>query len=381
MEAQVPRKSNPRKDEPAGDVKRFVNRIIVGDCMEVLADMPEGSVDLVFADPPYNLQLRQDLWRPNRTLVDAVREEWDRFESFEEYDRFTRQWLSACRRVLKPDGALWVIGTYHNIFRIGTALQDLGFWILNDVIWVKTNPMPNFRGVRLTNATETLIWAARSERSRHTFNYRLARSLNGGKQLRNDWNLPICSGAERIRVQGRKLHPTQKPEALLERILAISTRPGDLVLDPFAGSGTTCVVAKRMGRRWIGIERDPVYAGAAEKRIADAEPEELSSEDTEPQARRVSFAMLVEEGMIVPGQSVLFDRNPALRAKVRRDGQLVMDDGRRGTIHVLGRMLSGGAPCNGWMHWYFQDPTGVLLPIDYLRQAWLAEHPADDAAG
>src|SRR5256885_980374 len=241
-----------------------VNHVLVGDCLEELSKLPDASVDLVFADPPYNLQLERELLRPNNTVVDGVDDAWDKFSSFADYDRFSRAWLAQCRRVLEPDGAIWVIGSYHNIFRLGTALQDQGFWIQNDIVWRKTNPMPNFRGKRFTNAHETLIWAGRDAKSRVTFNYEAMKALNDDIQMRSDWLFPICSGPERLKDgEGRKAHPTQKPEALLSRILLASTNPGDLVLDPFFGTGTTGAAARRLGRRWLGIERDPVYAAAS----------------------------------------------------------------------------------------------------------------------
>src|SRR3954463_10138427 len=232
-------------------------RIIVGDCVAEMAKLPADSVDLVFADPPYNLQLQRDLKRPDDSKVDAVDDDWDQFASFAAYDAFTRAWLTACKRVLKPSGTLWVIGSYHNIFRVGTVLQDLGFWILNDIVWRKANPMPNFRGRRFTNAHETLIWAARSADAKgYTFNYEALKAGNEDCQFRSDWFLPICTGAQRLKDgAGRKTHPTQKPEALLQRVLVSTTKPGDLVLDPFFGTGTTGAAAKRLGRAFLGIER------------------------------------------------------------------------------------------------------------------------------
>ena len=270
-----------------------------GDCVAAMEALPEASVDLVFADPPYNLQLKGELHRPNNSRVDGVEEDWDRFASLAEYDEFTRAWLTAARRVLKPDGALWTIGSYHNIHRLGAALQDLGFWLLNEVVWRKSNPMPNFRGRRFTNAHETLIWAARSETSRYVFNYDALKALNDGLQMRSDWLLPVCGGAERLREGRRKLHPTQKPEALLHRVILASSRPGDIVLDPFFGTGTTGAVARRLRRRWIGIERDEAYAAAAEERIrrvepaADPETVALAEKRAEP---RIPFGTLVELG-------------------------------------------------------------------------------------
>ncbi len=344
------------------------NRILIGDCLAELAALPDGCIDLVFADPPYNLQLDGDLLRPNNTVVDGVHQDWDKFLSFADYDRFTRAWLTQCRRVLKPNGALWLIGSYHNIFRLGTALQDLGFWILNDVIWRKTNPMPNFRGRRLTNAHETLIWASRSPASRYTFNYDSMKALNDDLQMRSDWLLPICSGPERLKdCAGRKAHPTQKPEALLQRVLLASSLPGDVVLDPFFGTGTTGAAARRLGRQYIGIERDPTYARIAEARIASVEPLPASALDlglgkrAEP---RVAFGTIIELG-IMPAGSRLFDERRRHTAEVRADGTLVHGE-LSGSIHKLGATLQGRPACNGWTFWHFER-AGHLKPIDELR--------------
>jgi DNA modification methylase len=349
-----------------------INQVIQGDCLQVLAEMSEASVDLVFADPPYNLQLTQTLYRPNMTRVEGVDEAWDQFEDFEAYDRFSRAWLEACRRVLKPDGALWVIGTYHNIFRLGRLMQDLGFWFLNDVVWVKTNPMPNFRGVRFTNAHETLIWAARDRSSRYTFNYHAMKHMNADLQMRSDWVLPICSGSERIKIDGSRAHPTQKPEALLYRILLATTNPDDIVLDPFFGTGTTGAVAKRLHRNWIGVEQDPDYVNIARKRIDSVEAEPLDQEvfdvrDRRRHLPRVPFAQLLEMNLVRPGQRLYFQRDQTQAATVKPDGQLRID-GFEGSIHQAGRHLRGGNPCNGWEHWYFDAGEGELRPIDDLRQ-------------
>jgi DNA modification methylase len=357
--------TEPHPDLPLGQV-------LIGDCVELLATLPAESVDLIFADPPYNLQLRGDLWRPNLTRVDAVDDEWDQFESFAAYDKFSRAWVSACRRVLKPDGGLWVIGSYHNIYRLGAILQDLGFWILNDVVWIKTNPMPNFRGVRFTNAHETLIWAARERESRYTFNHHAMKAFNDGKQMRSDWELPLCTGGERIKIDGQKAHPTQKPEALLYRALLASTEPGDIVLDPFFGVGTTGAVAKRLGRRWVGIEREQKYARLAIQRIERIEPEPLEDEfydvaDAKRRAPRVPFARLLELGLLRPGQRLYFRKQRSQAARVKPDGRLVLKKDE-GSIHQLGKMLSQGAPCNGWEHWYVRDEEGEWIVLDKLRQ-------------
>jgi modification methylase len=343
-------------------------KILVGDCIGELKKLATASVDLVFADPPYNLQLAGDLLRPNNTKVDGVDDAWDKFTDFAAYDSFCRAWLAECRRVLKPDGALWVIGSYHNIFRIGAAIQDLGFWIQNDVIWRKVNPMPNFRGKRFTNAHETMIWAGRDRKSRVTFNYESLKASNDDLQMRSDWLFPICSGPERLKDDGgRKAHPTQKPEALLNRIMIASTKPGDMVLDPFFGTGTTGAVAKRLGRKFIGIERDVDYAKAADERIAKVQPLDLEAIDTLPSKRsepRIPFGQILELGIIEPGRK-LFDSRREVRAEVRADGTLFYA-GQQASIHRLGAIVQGKAACNGWTYWHF-EAEGKLKPIDVLR--------------
>jgi len=351
-----------------------MNRIISGDCIETMQSLPEASVDMIFADPPYNLQLEGELHRPNNSRVDGVEEAWDRFDDFASYDRFSEAWLSAARRILKPEGTLWVIGSYHNIFRVGARLQDLGYWILNDVVWRKTNPMPNFRGRRFTNAHETMIWCARDREGRYRFNYEAMKSLNDDLQMRSDWLLPICSGGERLKDGGgKKAHPTQKPEALLHRVILASTQPGDLVLDPFFGTGTTGVVAKRLGRNYIGIERDPGYIAAAEKRLSatpantDAEIVATPGKRDEP---RIPFGWLVERGYLSPG-TLLTSVNRRWTAKVRADGTLIAAD-CRGSIHQVGAQVQGAPACNGWEFWYF-EVEGKLVPINLLRQKLRAE--------
>ena len=346
-----------------------VNRVLVGDCLEELRKLPGESVDLVFADPPYNLQLERDLLRPNNTVVDGVHEDWDKFSSFDDYDRFSRAWLAECRRILKPNGAIWVIGSYHNIFRLGTALQDLGFWIQNDIVWRKTNPMPNFRGKRFTNAHETLIWAGREQKSRVTFNYEAMKALNDDLQMRSDWLFPICAGPERLKDgNGRKAHPTQKPEALLHRVLLASTNAGDVVLDPFFGTGTTGAVARRLGRKWLGIERDPAYAAAARERIDKVRPlppstlEITRSKRAEP---RVPFGTIIELGILEAG-AALTDERGRIRAEVKADGTLAVE-GRQGSIHRLGAQVQGKSACNGWTYWHF-EVEGQRKPIDALRE-------------
>ena len=353
-----------------------VNQIIQGDCIEVLARLPEKSVDLVFADPPYNLQLRNALRRPNNTLVDAVDDPWDQFANFQEYDGFTRNWLDACRRVLKDSGTIWVIGTYHNIYRVGAILQDLNYWILNDVAWIKSNPMPNFRGVRFTNAQETLIWAQKVRGARYTFNHRMMKSLNGDLQMRSDWYLPTCTGKERIKVNGAKAHTAQKPESLLYRVLIASTKPDDLVLDPFFGMGTTGVVAKKLRRRWLGIERDPGYVRIASQRIQAVIPAETFPEVYQDTAKkqRVPFGLLVESGLLQPGQKLYFDNRSDVTAEILPDGRLRGNPGERGwnglvgSIHQVAKSILDG-PCNGWDRWYYEiDENGERRVIDELRQ-------------
>jgi len=346
-----------------------LDAILKGDCLEELAKLPERSVDLVFADPPYNLQLGGDLLRPDNSKVDAVDDHWDQFESFEAYDRFTRAWLKECRRVLKDDGAIWVIGSYHNIFRVGVAVQDLGFWILNDIIWRKSNPMPNFKGTRFTNAHETLIWAAKSRGGRrYTFNYDAMKMANDELQMRSDWTLPLCTGEERLKDEtGAKAHPTQKPEALLHRVILASTRPGDVILDPFFGTGTTGAVARRLGRKFIGIEREAEYVEVAEARIAKvvpATPEEMVVTGSKRAEPRVPFGQLVEAGLVRPGD-ILYCPRGQNAARVRADGSLVVGE-LSGSIHKVGAMVQSAPACNGWTYWHFKTDAG-LAPIDVLR--------------
>ena len=347
-----------------------IDRIIQSDCVAAMNALPEASVDMVFADPPYNLQLGGDLFRPEGGRVDAVDDHWDKFHSFEHYDHFTREWLAAARRILKPNGTIWVIGSYHNIFRVGAAVQDLGYWILNDIVWRKTNPMPNFRGTRFTNAHETLIWASRSEDSRYTFNYRAMKALNDELQMRSDWVIPICAGPERIKgEEGHKAHPTQKPEALLYRVLLACTNPGDVVLDPFFGTGTTGAVARRLGRHFIGIEREGRYVEVARARIAAALPLDesamrtMASKRTQP---RVPFGALIETGLIQPG-AVLTDAKRRWRATVLADASLACA-GEQGSIHKVGAALQGAPSCNGWTFWHVDGPQ--LVALDSLRQTY-----------
>ena len=347
-----------------------LDQVLRGDCVQLMRQLPSGSIDCVFADPPYNLQLRGELRRPDDSLVDGVDDDWDRFADLATYDRFTREWLAEARRLLAKDGTIWVIGTYHNIFRVGALLQELGFWILNDVIWRKSNPMPNFRGRRFTNAHETLIWAARGPDSRYRFNYRAMKALNDDLQMRSDWLLPLCTGPERLRNEhGLKLHPTQKPEALLHRVILASTEAEDVILDPFLGSGTTAVVAKRLHRRFIGIERHPAYVEAAlvrlraERRVP---PSGISTTRSARDAKRLPFGTLVERGLLTPGTR-LTDKARRVSAVVAADGSLHAGP-VRGSIHQVGARLQNAPSCNGWLFWHLER-DGELLPIDVLRQA------------
>ncbi len=350
-----------------------LDQILRGDSVTLMRMLPTASVHCVFADPPYNLQLRGELRRPDDSLVDGVDEDWDRFDDYAAYDHFTREWLTECRRLLRKDGTIWVIGAYHNIFRIGAILQDLGFWILNDVIWRKSNPMPNFRGRRFTNAHETLIWAARGQDSRYRFNYQAMKSLNDDLQMRSDWLLPLCTGPERLRnTHGLKLHPTQKPEALLHRVLLASTAPEDVVLDPFVGTGTTAVVARRLGRHYIGIERHPAYAEAAIGRVRKTRPvnvEALATSPTKREAVRVPFGTLVERGLVVAGAK-LHDRQRRVSATVVADGSIV-SGAHKGSIHKVGAAVQNAPSCNGWTFWHIERNRS-LVPLDVLREEFKA---------
>jgi modification methylase len=360
-----------RVSAPVPDPALPLNQILQEDCIAAMARLPAGSVDMVFADPPYNLQLGGDLFRPEGGLVDAVDDDWDKFATFAAYDEFTRAWLGEARRILKPNGTLWVIGSYHNIYRVGAALQDAGYWILNDIIWRKSNPMPNFRGTRFTNAHETLIWASRSEDSRYTFNYRAMKALNDELQMRSDWLLPICSGGERVKDGGTKAHPTQKPESLLYRVMLACTNKGDVVLDPFFGTGTTGAVARRLGRHWIGIEREKRYVRVARERIdstLELDESAMKTMASKRSAPRVPFGALVEIGMIQPG-TVLTDTKRRWQAKVRADASIELDS-EAGSIHRIGALAQGAPACNGWAFWHFEE-DGALLPLDALRQRYL----------
>lgn len=345
-----------------------IDQILCGECVSTMRSLPSSSIDCIFADPPYNLQLRGELRRPDETVVDGVDDDWDKFTDYSAYDRFTRDWLTEARRLLTHDGTIWAIGSYHNVFRLGAIMQELGFWILNDIVWRKANPMPNFRGRRFTNAHETMIWAARGPDSKYCFNYQAMKTLNDDVQMRSDWYLPLCTGNERVKnVHGLKLHPTQKPESLLHRVLIASTRSGDVVLDPFSGTGTTAAVAKRLGRHFVGIERHPDYVEASRLRVEAEQPLSEEHAAVTPAKRempRIPFGTFVEQGML-PAGTELCDRQRRLRAVVSPDGSLV-SGGQRGSIHKMGAQLTGAPSCNGWTFWYFER-NGELLPLDILR--------------
>jgi len=353
-----------------------LDQVIHGDCLAALAALPEKSVDLIFADPPYNLQLQQELWRPNMTKVNAVNDDWDQFNSLTEYDQFSRAWLQACRRVLKDTGTLWVIGSYHNIYRVGTILMDLAYWILNDVVWIKSQPMPNFRGVRFTNAHETLLWAQKNRGARYTLNYHVMKALNGDLQMRSDWEMPQCTGKERIRVNGVKVHATQKPEALLYRVILASSNPGDVILDPFFGTGTTGAVAKKLHRHWIGIEREADYVRVAQERLDSILPPPFAEEvfvfKSKRDRPRISFSTLLERGLLQPGQKLYLGKKGDKTATILANGHVKVND-YSGSIHQVGQALHNG-PCNGWQHWHYLDEaTGERVAIDELRERIYAE--------
>jgi len=357
-------------------MREFLNKIIQGDCIEVLKKIPDNSIDLIFADPPYNLQLSKELFRPNQTKVNGVNDEWDKFNSFKEYDEFTFKWLKECKRVLKENGSIWVIGTYHNIFRVGKIMQDLGYWILNDIVWIKTNPMPNFKGTRFNNAHETLIWASKSDKSKYTFNYKSMKIYNDDKQMRSEWYIPICQGKERLKDEdGNKLHSTQKPEELLYRIIISSSKVGDIVLDPFLGSGTTAAVAKKLRRNFIGIEKEEKYIKAAIKRIENIEPIEpkLLEMIVENKKPKVPFGNLIEGGYIKPGE-FLYDKNLKFKAKVLANSSIEYN-GEVGSIHKISAKILNKSSNNGWKFWYVKRGDKLVL-IDELRDKYLRDRNA-----
>ena len=351
---------------------KFSNKIINGDCLKELKKIPDKTFDLVFADPPYNMQIGEKLTRPDSSKVNGVNDKWDQFNSFKHYDEFCKSWLAECKRVLKDNGSIWVIGSYHNIFRLGYHLQNLGYWLLNDVIWRKNNPMPNFRGTRFTNAHETLIWASKTKKSKYTFNYQSLKCLNDDLQMRSDWTLPICNGKERLKKNGKKIHSTQKPEALLHRIILATTNKGDTVFDPFLGTGTTAVVSKKLGRNYYGIEKDKKYFEAAKKRINKTETiadDYLDTIENNKSKPRIPFGSLVELGIIKPGTS-LFDQKKKINAKIMADGSIKYKD-TEGSIHKIAAKIMGAESYNGWTYWHY-NLNGSTVPIDNLRQKFIA---------
>ncbi|PPR77310.1 MAG: Modification methylase DpnIIB [Alphaproteobacteria bacterium MarineAlpha2_Bin1] len=354
-------------------INNFLNRIIPGNSLDILRDIPDESIDLIFADPPYNLQISNKLTRPNNSLVKGVSEEWDKFDSFDDYDKFTIQWLTQAKRILKSDGTIWVIGSYHNIFRIGSKLQDLGFWLLNDIIWIKSNPMPNFRGRRFTNAHETLIWSSKNKNNKsYNFNYDAMKSLNDDIQMRSDWILPICRGSERIKINGEKAHSTQKPEALLSRVILASSKVGDIVLDPFSGSGTTASVAKKLDRKFIGIEKDLNYVMVSKQRInsiSSYDSEALILTESKKSKPRIPFGQIIERGLLKPG-AILFDNKKKYFAKIRADGSLITVPPNKsisGSIHKVGASVLGSSSCNGWDFWHYYN-NKKIVPLDFFRE-------------
>ncbi len=357
--------------------KKYLNKITQGDCIAVLKELPAQSVDLIFADPPYNLQLQGELYRPNQTKVAAVNDQWDQFNSFKDYDDFTSAWLTACKRVLKPNGAIWVIGSYHNIFRVGKIMQDIGLWILNDIVWIKTNPMPNFKGTRFNNAQETLIWAAKNKASKYTFHYKSMKAFNDDKQMRSDWYIPICNSTERLKENGVKVHSTQKPEALLFRVISATTKAGDIVLDPFMGSGTTAAVAKKLGRQYVGIEKETRYVNAAKKRVRYIRPLELDTLDyaIEVKQPRVPFGNLIESKLVRIGD-YLYSENRKYKARILANATIECSD-KVGSIHKVSAQLLDKLSCNGWMFWYTQNKTGSLVLIDHLRTKYIQKYLID----
>jgi modification methylase len=355
-------------------MNKFFNRILNGNSLEELKKIPDKTFDLVFADPPYNLQIGEKLRRPDDSKVNGVNDSWDRFKNFEDYDIFCKNWLSECQRVLKDNGSIWVIGSYHNIFRLGFHIQNMNFWILNDVIWRKNNPMPNFKGTRFTNAHETLIWAAKNKQSKYTFNYQSLKCLNDDLQMRSDWTLPICNGKERIKKNGKKIHSTQKPESLLHRILLASTNKGDFIFDPFLGTGTTAVVAKKLGRNYFGIEKEKKYFNAIKQRlentpkIKDDYLDVIKNNKSKP---RIPFGSLLELGIIKPGMNI-FDQKKKVNAKIMADGS-IKHQNLEGSIHKIAAKIIGADSCNGWTYWHY-DLSGSLVPIDNLRQRLISKN-------
>ena len=355
-------------------MQKFTNKIVKGNSLEILKSIPSKSFNLVFADPPYNLQIGKKLKRPDDSKVNGVNDKWDQFKNFEEYDNFCKKWLTECKRVLKDNGSIWVIGSYHNIFRIGYHIQNLNYWILNDVIWKKNNPMPNFRGTRFTNAHETLIWASKYKKSKYTFNYQSLKCLNDDLQMRSDWNLPICNGTERLKKNGQKLHSTQKPESLMHRVILASTNKGDLIFDPFLGTGTTATVAKKLGRNYFGIEKEEKYFKSAKKRLEETKEIEVNYLDTIKNNKskpRIPFGSLIELGIIKPGMDI-YDQKKKINAKIMADGSIKYNESE-GSIHKIAAKIIGAESCNGWTYWHY-NLNGSFLPIDNLRQRLITKN-------
>jgi modification methylase len=354
-------------------VSKYFNKIIIGDCLRELKKIPDKSFELVFADPPYNMQIGETLRRPDSSKVKGVNDKWDQFESFKHYDDFCKTWLAECKRILKDNGSIWVIGSYHNIFRLGYHLQNLNYWLLNDVIWRKNNPMPNFRGTRFTNAHETLIWASKNKDSKYTFNYQSLKCLNDDLQMRSDWMLPICNGKERLKKRGKKIHSTQKPESLLHRILLATTNKGDAIFDPFLGTGTSAVVAKKLGRKYFGIERDKKYFKAANERINKTKvikEDYLDVIENNKSKPRIPFGSLVELGILKPG-TILFDPKKKFNAKIMVDGSIKSKEAE-GSIHKVAAKIMGTESCNGWTYWHCNLDGSTVL-IDSLRQKFISQ--------
>lgn len=356
------------------DIDKYLNQITLGDNVEILKDIPAKSVDVIFADPPYNLQLSNNLYRPNQTKVDGVFDDWDQFESLKVYDDFTRKWLEGCKRVLKPNGSIWVIGSYHNIYRVGSIMQDVGFWFLNDILWIKTNPMPNFKGTRFNNAHETMLWASQGKDAKYTFHYKAMKTYNDDLQMRSDWFIPICSGKERIKVNGEKAHSTQKPEELLRRIILSSSNVGDVILDPFMGSGTTGAVAKKLGRNFIGIEREAFYQKVATERIERIEgtDESLLNYKIEARPPKVPFGSLLETGMLSAGET-LFSKDQKHTAKVLANASIEAKDGLVASIHKVSATMLNKQSNNGWTFWYVKRKCN-LVSINDLRTEYIEKY-------
>ena len=355
-----------------------LNQVIAGDSIDVMQTLPNNFADLVFVDPPYFLQLNHGLTRPDQSNVDGVHQNWDKFDDFAHYDAFTDAWLSGCKDIMKENASLWVIGSYHNIYRIGKILQDHGFWIINDIIWVKSNPMPNFKGTRFTNAHEILLWAVKSPSAKYHFNYHSLKNMNDDLQMRSDWHLPLCTGTERLKDgDGKKAHPTQKPESLLYRIISACTQPGQTIFDPFAGTGTSLAVAKKLGRQFIGIERDQDYLKAINARLDDTPAPQENIEffygETRNKQPRIPFGNLLELGLVKTGEK-LISADKKFTAKIFADASIEAGN-VRGSIHKIGAALQNLPSCNGWTYWHIER-KGKIIPINDLRQQLYPKTPA-----